>query len=82
MVSTPRQILLEWSDQGKWDERGSDKHGERRDKNRKVFWWGNLEDRSHLEGLDADGGIILKLILMRWDWRSSTGIIWLGMGTN
>jgi hypothetical protein len=54
----------------------------RRDKNRKVFWWGNLEDRSHLEGLDGDGGIILKLILMRWDWRSSTGIIRLGMGTN
>jgi hypothetical protein len=41
-----------------------------------------LKDRSHLEGLDSDEGIILKMILMRRDWRSSAGIIWLGMGTN
>jgi len=24
------------------------------------FWWGNLRERDHLEGLDKEGGIILK----------------------
>jgi hypothetical protein len=39
------------------------------------LWWGNLGDRSQLKGLDAEGDIILKMILMRRDWRSWVGII-------
>ena len=46
----------------------------------KVFWWENFEDISHLEDLDADGGIIFKMILMKWDWRASAGIIGSGWG--
>jgi hypothetical protein len=29
------------------------------------FWWGNLRDRDHLEGVD--GRIILKWILKTWE---------------
>jgi hypothetical protein len=31
------------------------------------FWWGNLREREHLEGLSVDGRIILKCILSKWD---------------
>ena len=31
------------------------------------FWWGNLRVEDHLEGLDADGKIILKWIFKKWD---------------
>jgi len=27
------------------------------------FWWGNLRERTHMEGLGVDGRIILKWIL-------------------
>ena len=41
---------------------------------------GDLRGRDHLEHLVIDGRIILKLIL-RWDGRSWTGLIWLLIGT-
>ena len=28
-------------------------------------WWGNLRERDHLEGLDVDGRIILKLVFKK-----------------
>jgi hypothetical protein len=28
----------------------------------KVFWFGNLKEQDHLDDLEADGRIILKLI--------------------
>jgi hypothetical protein len=31
------------------------------------FWWGNLKVRVHLEDLGVDEGIILKLILNKYD---------------
>ena len=32
---------------------------------RTEFWWGNLEEREHLEDLGLDGNIILKGALSR-----------------
>jgi hypothetical protein len=31
----------------------------------KGLWWGNLEERDHLEDLDGDGRIISKEILKK-----------------
>jgi len=28
------------------------------------FWWGNVKERDHFEGLGVDGRIILKRILI------------------
>jgi hypothetical protein len=33
----------------------------------REFWWGDVRERDHLEDLDMDGNIILKLILKKWD---------------
>jgi len=44
------------------------------------FGWGDLRERDHLEDLVRDGTIILKLIL-KWDGRSWTGLIWLMIWT-
>ena len=44
------------------------------------FWCGYLIERDHFENLVVDGRIILKLIL-KWDGRSWTGLIWLGIET-
>jgi hypothetical protein len=30
-------------------------------------WWGNLKERDHLEDLDVEIKIILKLIFKQWD---------------
>ena len=43
------------------------------------FWCGDLKVRNHLEDLVVDGRIILKLIL-KWDGRSWTGLVWLRIG--
>jgi hypothetical protein len=36
------------------------------------FWWGNLNDKGHLEDPGANGRIILKFIFKKWggdmDW--------------
>ena len=31
------------------------------------FWWGNLRERDHWGGPDADGGIILRWIFTKWE---------------
>ena len=38
------------------------------------FWWGDLRERDHEGGPDADGGIILRLV-------GRTGWSWLRIGT-
>jgi len=37
--------------------------------------------RDHLEDLDLDGRIILKLILKEWNGDAWTGLLWLRTGT-
>jgi len=46
------------------------------------FWWGDLRERGHLEGLDIDGKIILKWVFRAWDGRAWSGLIWLRIGTD
>ena len=31
------------------------------------FWWGNMRERDHWEGPDANGRIILKWIFRKWE---------------
>ena len=31
------------------------------------FWWGNLRERDHWGGPDADGRIILRWIFRKWE---------------
>jgi hypothetical protein len=40
-----------------------------------MFWWGNMEDRGHLEDVGPDAKIILKWILAKWDARAWTGLM-------
>jgi hypothetical protein len=47
---------------------------------RKVFWWGGLRERDHLEDLEVDGRIILKCIFKTWG-GAWTGFMWLRVGT-
>ena len=35
------------------------------------FWWGNLTERDHWGDQDADGRIILRWILRKWE-----GVVW------
>jgi hypothetical protein len=39
------------------------------------FWWENLREGDHLEGLVVDGRIILKRICKQWNWEARTGFI-------
>jgi hypothetical protein len=39
----------------------------RRDEVRTVFWWEHLSEKGHVEVLDVDGIIILKLIFKKLD---------------
>jgi len=45
------------------------------------FWWGNLGERDHLGDPSADGRIILRCIIRKWDVGIWTGFIWLRIGT-
>jgi hypothetical protein len=33
------------------------------------YWWQNLGERDHLEGLHVDRRIILRWIFEKWNWR-------------
>jgi len=55
--------------------------GERREETYSGFWWGNLEERDHLEDPDVDGRIILRWIFRKWDVGIWTGLSWLRIGT-
>ena len=57
---------------GRQDERELDNEG---------FWWGNLRERDHWGGPDADGGIILRWIFRKWEGVVRTGWSWLRIGT-
>ena len=45
------------------------------------FWWGNLRERDHWGGPDADGRIILRWIFRKWAEVVRTGWSWLRIGT-
>ena len=49
------------------------------------FWWGNLNEREHLEDPGVGGWIILRWIFRKWEVELWTGSIWLrierGVGT-
>jgi len=45
-----------------------------------AFLWGNLRERDHLEGPNADRMIIIKWIFKNWDGEW-TGLIWLRIDT-
>jgi hypothetical protein len=62
----------------KKDERGMGVWG----KVHSEFWWGNLEERDHLEAPGLDGRIMLKCIFRMWSREPWMGLIWLRMGTS
>jgi hypothetical protein len=41
------------------------------------FWWRNLKHRDHVEDHDIDKWTILTWILVKYDGRVWTGLIWL-----
>ena len=45
------------------------------------FWLGTLRERDHLGDPVADGRIILRWILRKWDVGLWTGSSWLRIGT-
>ena len=47
----------------------------------KGFLRGNLRERGHWEGPDADGRIILRWIFRKWEGVVRTGWSWLRIGT-
>jgi len=44
------------------------------------FLWGNLRERDHWGGPDADGRIILRWIFKKWEEVVRTGWSWLRIG--
>jgi len=46
-----------------------------------IIRWGNLRERDHWGGPDADGRIILRWIFKKWEGVVRTGWSWLRIGT-
>jgi hypothetical protein len=46
------------------------------------FWWRNLKEREHWGDVDADGRIILRWILRKWDVGVRTESSWLKIVTD
>jgi len=44
------------------------------------FWWGNLRERDHRGDPGADGRIILRWALRKWDVGIWNGSSWLKIG--
>ena len=38
------------------------------------LWWGDLNERHHLEDLGIDGRLIINLIFKKWDGEPLTGL--------
>jgi hypothetical protein len=51
-------------------------------RNRTILRLESVKGRDHLEDLDVDGRIVLKLILRKQGWRVWIGLIWLGIDTS
>jgi len=47
-----------------------------------IYWVGNTKVKEHLEKLDVDGRIILKMALIQQDACTWTGVIWLRIETS
>jgi len=62
MVCTAHQCYL-------GDETGHVAHMEREEVHTRFFWWGNLRERDHIEGLGVDSRIIFKCIFKKWNGR-------------
>jgi len=45
------------------------------------FWCGNIRERDHLGDSGADGRIILRWVIRKWNVGIWTGPSWLEIGT-
>jgi hypothetical protein len=48
----------------------------------RIFWLGDLKERSHLEDLGIDGKIISEWISVKYSGKVWTGCIWLKIGAS
>jgi len=69
----------EWSNQEEWSRWGMWHVWEIGEVHTR-FWWGDLSERAHFEGLGVDGRIIQKWIFKKWDRGAWTILTWLRTG--